>query len=232
MVSITLPTYNESEALPILIEKIRKNMGNIPYEIIIVDDGSTDDTIKKAHSFAKRGYPITVIERGEKKGIASAILDGFNKSKYPILCAMDADLQHDPKYLPKMLKEIMDGADMVIGSRYTRGGKIENWSVDRKITSKIALTLTRPLTNIADPLGQFFMARKIVIQNIEFRKIGHRISLEILVKSPKINVVEIPITFGGRTKGLSKQDLGSIIRDIRLLVHLYCYRIRELFWKK
>lgn len=227
-VSIIIPTYNERENLPLLIEKIFKifRENSIDGEVVVVDDNSPDGTGKIAEKFKKK-YKMQVLHRKSKLGLSSAVLDGIAIAKGDVIGVMDADLSHPPEEIPKFLKAIENGADFAIGSRYKKGGKIENWEIKRKIISKGAKLLAKPLTNITDPTSGFFFFRKNLINGIELNPKGFKIGLEILVKAKPKKIVEIPHTFVGRKKGESKLKSIEYLNYLHHLFSLYFFKAEQ-----
>ena len=203
MLSIIIPTYNESKNIKELVDRIKQSLSD-DYEIIIVDDGSPDGTSEIA---AKLGgeHPIKVINRGKKLGLASAVLEGFKLASGDLLGVMDADLSHPPEILPLLLKDMQEqAADIVIGSRFIEGGRIENWPKKRLIATSVAILSVRPLTPIKDPMSGFFILKKEVIDQVALIPRGFKILLEILVKGRYKKAVEHPIVFKDRVFGDSK----------------------------
>jgi dolichol-phosphate mannosyltransferase len=230
--SIIIPTYNERENLPILIERILKslNQHNITnYEIIIVDDNSPDGTGEIAEQLAKQYKNIKVLHRPAKMGLATAFLDGVKLAKGNIVALMDADLQHPPELLPELYQAILNGYDMAIASRYIKGGGTENWSSKRKIVSKGAIILAHILfpesRKIKDITSGYFTIRKDIIQNKKLNPIGYKIMLEIVVKAKPKRIIEIPFIFKSRTKGRSKLSSKEFINYLKHLINLCieCY---------
>ena len=128
--SIIIPTYNESNNIEELIERLEIALLNINFEIIIVDDDSPDDTGYIAKNMKKKFNNIIVVIRKNKKGLSSAILDGINISSGKYVAVMDADLQHPPEILMNMYIKILNNKDIIIASRYS-GVKIKNWPLLR-----------------------------------------------------------------------------------------------------
>jgi len=223
-ISVVLPTYNEKGNLPIVVEEIDKNLENCDYEIIVVDDNSPDGTWKVALNLSKK-YPVKLIRRYGKLGLASAVLMGFYNAKGDILICMDADCQHDSSVLSKMVEEIENGYDIVIGSRYH--GKVDNkWGVKRNIMSKVATFLARPLTDVKDcTSGYFALKRKIIEKIKKWDLIGYKILLEILVKGGNLKIKEIPIKFGVRKYGETKLNYREIINYLHLVFKLYLWKL-------
>ncbi len=229
MISIILPTYNEKDNIKWLIPRIHEILtkNNWKYEIIIVDDNSPDRTWEEAIKLAKK-YNVKVIRRPKKLGLATAILEGILNSKGEICVVMDADGQHKPEDIPKLVKTILEGYDLAIGSRYIEEGKITKWEERRSLISKFATWLAKFLFNlkVKDPLSGFFAIRKEkIFYETKWHAIGYKILLEILVRFPNLKVKEVPITFEERKYGKSKLNIKEIINYLILILKLLEYRI-------
>src|SRR4030042_16167 len=138
MCSLIIPTYNEKDNITPLVERISKALSGRDYEIILVDDNSTDGTIDIANGLTSR-YPVKLFVRREEKGLATAVIHGIKQASGTIIGVMDADLQHPPEVLPDLLKAMEGGADMVFASRYVEGGGGPDWDLSRKIVYRGAL---------------------------------------------------------------------------------------------
>ena len=207
------------------------------YEIIIIDDNSPDCTVNKIiEAFdEKKGfnlykiqdtvgvqshkhyfiYPhddesffIKIVKRKERSGLISAIYEGFKSSISDYLIVMDADFSHTPLHIISLIGEIRNSnCDLVIASRYLKGGRIVGWTSKRIFYSKFATNLSKlifRLSNVSDPMSGFFVTKRDVVRKMEFNTSGFKILLEILVKSKSIKIKEIPYTFTDRTNGSSK----------------------------
>ena len=227
-ISIVIPTYNESENLPILIDGIVKVLeeSGIEGQIIVVDDDSPDKTWKTAQELKNSYENIKVLRRQDKRGLSSAVLDGFAMSESPILGVMDADLSHPPEKIPELVEPIVCGdADITIGSRYIDEGGIEKWPFLRKLSSKLATLAACKLTSVKDPMSGFFFMRRDVIESAELNPKGFKIGLEILVRGKYENVIEIPIKFRDRLYGETKLSRNVIIDYLIHVTRLYIYKI-------
>jgi len=220
--SVLLPTYMEAETLPKLILKLEEVLKNINFEIVVIDDNSPDGTAEIAEEFGKKFRNIKVIRRHGKFGLGSAIVEGLSAAKAKIVVVMDADLQHPPEVLPYMLKKLREGYDVVIASRYIKGGRIYGLSLWRRLVSRGATVLVYilfpRLRYITDPLSGYFALNKDVTYRIKLNPIGYKILLEILIKSRNIKVCEVPYSFQRRTMGKSKLGLHEMLNYLR---HLY-----------
>ena len=225
-VSIVSPTFNERDNVLPLVERISKTMFDRRYEIIFVDDSSQDGTTEIAEELSQK-YPVKVLIRDKKLGLASAILTGFEYARGDIIGVIDADLQHPPEAIKQCVEAIeRDYCDIAVGSRYTMGGEIEGWSRSRLLTSKIAILLAKPLVGkVKDPMSGFFFLKRSVIERVALNPTGYKLGLEILVKGNYKEVKEIPYAFQKRKNGVSKLNNKEILLYLRLLKDLYIYKI-------
>ena len=185
-----------------------------------MDDNSPDGT---ADAAAKLG--VHVIRRSGKLGLSSAVLDGFIVSRGDILGVMDADLSHSPEHIPEMIKQL-ETHDMVIGSRKVKGGSIEEWPVYRRIVSRGATMLAKPVTSVRDPMSGFFLLNRSILDDADLNPQGFKIGLEIAVKcNPKIK--EVPIKFSDRKHGKSKMNRGEMWNYLKHLKGLYSYKAKN-----
>jgi len=212
-VSMVVPTYNEVKNISKILKKIflefKKN--KINGEVIVVDDGSPDGTAKIVKGLQKKYKNLILIERGEKIGLSSAVLDGFKKSRSDVVGVIDGDLSHPVEKISEMFNLIRTNkADIVIGSRYIKKGKIVGWGLLRKILSLGAIFLSKPFTSVNDPMTGFFILRKELINYKKLNSKGFKILLEILVKIKPKRVMEVPITFTNRVEGKSKAGFKEI----------------------
>ncbi len=230
LVSIIVPTYNERENLPILVERISKALnGKYSYEIIVVDDNSPDKTWEVALELASKGYPVRLLRRPGKLGLGTAVLDGLKKASGEYIVVMDADLQHPPEVLPKLVeKALSENADIVVASRYMPGGGVEGWSFIRKLISKTATLIAKIVLpqarKTSDPMSGFFLFRKDIVENVSLNPLGYKILLEILVKARYRRVVDVPYVFHRRLHGESKLGVKEIWRYIKHVLRLSEYR--------
>jgi len=222
-VSVIVPTYNERENLAELVDRIGKALSGRDYEVIIVDDNSPDGTWRLAEKLSQK-YPIRVIRRTRERGLSSAVIRGFKEANGDVFVVMDADLQHPPEVIPKLLKAIESGADVAIASRYIEGGGVKNWYWYRKLISKAAIMISRValprIRNIKDPMSGFFAVRKEVVDGIELNPIGFKILLEILIKGKYSKVMEVPFVFGLRKAGKSKLSGKTMINYVKHVLRL------------
>jgi dolichol-phosphate mannosyltransferase len=150
------------------------------------------------------------------------VIDGWTTCTAPIVGAMDADFSHDPDIVPQMIEAIQKGeCDLAIGSRYVRGGAITNWPWRRKITSRVAIALARPLTPIRDITSGFFFCKRSVIDGVALDSIGFKIGLEVIMKGKYRTAKEFPYIFTDRAHGTSKLNSGEIFNYLKQLSKMY-----------
>ncbi|MCV0399952.1 MAG: glycosyltransferase family 2 protein [Nitrosarchaeum sp.] len=231
-ISIILPTYNESQNILGILEHIQKSVPReMRAETIVVDDNSPDNTAKIAedyfHSIRERtGHTINVVKRKAKDGLSSAILHGIQQASGRIIVVMDSDFSHPPNIIPKMIETLRHTkCDIVIASRYVKGGSIQGWPFKRKLMSKIATMIAKKGLGIKshDPMSGFFVFKKNIINELKFDAIGYKMLLEILVKAKGAKIQEVPYTFTDRQNGSSKLGTSTVLEYCNSVWNLYKY---------
>lgn len=231
-VSIIIPTYNESGNILGILKTIGENLPwNAKTEAIVVDDNSPDGTAHLVEEYinsARRlaGYTIDIIHRRTKNGLSSAVLSGIERASGDIIIVMDGDLSHPPQAIPGMVDLIRQSRfDIVVASRYIRGGVIKNWTVRRRLMSKTATAIAKRGLGVTtkDPMSGFFAFRRNVIRDLKFDALGYKILLEILVKTRGVSIKEIPYTFIDRQLGSSKIGAWVVLDYARSVWRLYRY---------
>ena len=227
-ITLVIPTYNEAGNIPILVEKVFKIFSDekLDGHIIIIDDDSPDQTWKVAENLKDKFPNLEVLRRQDKKGLSSAVLDGFALANTEIVGVMDADLSHPPEKISELVLPIIKGeADFTLGSRNIDQGGTENWPFRRKISSKIATLAVIGLTKVKDPMSGFFFLKREVIKNVKLSPKGFKIGIEILVRGNCENVIEVPIVFRDRKYGESKLSSNVIVDYLFHVSKLYLYKI-------
>jgi len=232
-ISIVIPTYNESQNLPVLIGQLVNvfKKHKINGTIIIVDDNSPDGTGIVADDLSKKETIVHVIHRHEKLGIGSAYIRGIEyaneKIASDVVFTMDSDLSHDPECIPDFIKLCIKGCDVVVGSRYIENGEIENWPFHRKIISKGANLLASTVlgVNIHDMTTGYRCYTKKVIQTIDLNSIksdGYSFLEEILFRcaEKKFIICETPIVFHDRKHGKSKLSRYEMVKFLITILRL------------
>lgn len=228
-VSLIIPTYNEAKNIPFLIEEIFGivDKSKINLEFIIVDDNSPDGTGKIAESLAGK-YPIRVIHRSGKLGLGTAVAEGFRLSDREYVGAMDGDMSHNPDILNQMIASLIDN-DIVMGSRFEKGSKVEKWGLHRRIISGTGVFMARILTGVKDPLSGYFFMKKDVINGVNLKTKGYKILLEILVKGKYKKVKEFPYTFRMRKYSISKLNAKEFLLFLGQIINYSFYKAIRLF---
>jgi len=222
---LAIPTLNEAENIGPLLEGIHEAMSGAPadYELIVVDDDSKDDTAKVAHECAMRDPRVRVFTRKGKRGLAGAVMYGWAQTDASLLGVIDADLQHPPDVLPKLIEPVLNGNDIAIASRYVARGNngLGDWNWLRAFISRAGTLATAPLQKkemrIRDPLSGFFVVRRECIDGLDLKPEGFKILLEILVRGRVQHPVEVPFHFGLRHAGKSKADFKVALAYFNLL---------------
>jgi len=216
---VIIPTYNEKENIEKIIRKVFSLPGN--FHLLIVDDGSPDGTadIIKTLQEEYKGK-LYLLERSGKLGLGTAYIAGFKwalQRDYEYIFEMDADFSHDPEDLNRLYEAGTKGADLVVGSRYTKGGKVVNWPWDRIFISKGGAFYTKLILwmPVNDPTAGFVCYNRKVLSTIPLDKvhfIGYAFQIEMKYRAWKLGfkIAEVPITFKDRKEGVSKMSSGII----------------------
>lgn len=224
LLSIIIPTYNESKNIPVLMERLQQCLNQIDKEVIIVDDNSPDKTWEVARNLSST-YPwLRVIRRLHDRGLSSAVLAGFAVAEGDYLAVMDADLQHDEQILPQFISEFQMGTQIIVGSRKVEGGGIENWSASRKFISWVATLMAKFALRhpVSDPMSGYFAITKEIYQKYkdDINPKGFKILLEFLARAKEAKTKEIGYTFKSRIHGESKLSRKVIFEYLNALYDL------------
>jgi dolichol-phosphate mannosyltransferase len=222
--SVVVPTFNERDNVPCLIDVLKTALAGIAWELIIVDDNSPDGTALIAKRLAAADGRIRCIRRLGRRGLAGACLEGILASQATFAAVMDGDLQHDESLLKEMLRLLRDGkADMVVATRYGDGGSAAALSSQRAFGSRVATRLAHRLLKLelSDPMSGFFMLRRELVEEIAPRLStqGFKIMLDIAVTAGReLRVAELPYAFRQRLHGESKLDAAVALEYLGLLL--------------
>ena len=229
--TVVVPTRNEAGNVPLLIQRLRNSLAELPFDVLFVDD-SDDSTTRVLREATRRDPRISLVHRRPQEregGLSTAVVAGLARARGRLACVMDGDLQHPPELIPEMVAKAHEGADLVGASRYlsdaTRQG-LGSWS--RRLVSRgatfVARTLFLEARASTDPLAGFFLCRTDLVRGLEFRPVGFKILLELLVCTPGARVAEVPLHFQPRGAGESKATarqgwlylchLWSLVRDV------------------
>jgi dolichol-phosphate mannosyltransferase len=226
-ISIIIPAYKEKENIGPLVERIHNSLSKYNYEIVIIDDNSADGSEELVTDLARR-YPVKIIVRKNKRGLASAVADGIASVDSEFVIVMDADLQHPPEVLPDIVKAL-ENHDFVMGSRYIPGGSPGEWKLSRKIVSRVATLMALPIApKVKDRMSGFFGFKRSVVDTTSLSPTGWKIGLEILVRSKFKAATEVPYTFMPRARGESKLSRRIMGEYIKQLIELYSFKYQIL----
>jgi dolichol-phosphate mannosyltransferase len=224
--ALVVPTLNEAGNIDKLLSALSDALSDTQYEyeIIVVDDGSTDGTVDKVRSWSMRDSRIRVLSRVGERGLAGAVLYGWSQSRANLLGVIDADLQHPPELLPEMLKAA-ERADIAIASRYARGNGIKGWNPLRVAVSKLSTLAAAPLISkknlkVTDPMSGFFITHRRCIEGLTFQTTGFKLLLEVLVRGRIHSAEEVSYNFGLRHAGESKASASVAFHYLHLLGRL------------
>ena len=213
-ISVVLPTFNEREALRILGPRLSRSLAEFDSEVIVVDDASPDGTANVVEELGRMG-PFRLISRPSRRGLASAVLDGFAQARGDVVAVMDADGSHPPERLPDVLRPVLSGeVEFAIVSRGVKGGDYGDLEPSRRIVSAIASWLVRPLTTVHDPMSGFFAFDRKILDRASLAPTGFKIGLEIMVRCRPVGIREVPYHFAPRLAGASKlgpEEIGGFL---------------------
>jgi dolichol-phosphate mannosyltransferase len=223
--SVVLPTRNEAGNIEPLLARLAAALDGVDFELVFIDD-SDDQTAQLLAKKANRDQRIRVIHREAEArtgGLSTAVVFGLREARGRLVCVMDADLQHPPETISAMLSAERAGADLVVASRYLPGGSREGLAGGfRHFISRAASALARTVFVEArastDPLAGFFLCHSSLLRGLEFRPVGFKILLELLVCSPHPVVVDVPLQFQARASGESK---ASTAQGLLFLRHIW-----------
>ncbi|NNM94556.1 MAG: polyprenol monophosphomannose synthase [Bacteroidia bacterium] len=212
---VIIPTFNEKDNIGKIVRKTLSLPGE--FNVLVIDDSSPDGTAQIVKDLMPE-YPgrLFIMERKGKQGLGTAYIAGFRwalERKYEYIFEMDADFSHNPDDLPRLKEACVNGADLAIGSRYIKGGKVENWPTDRLLMSYIASLYVRLVLwiNVRDTTAGFKCYRRRVLEAIPFGEIkfmgyAFQIEMKYLAAKKGFKITEVPITFVDRKEGVSKMS--------------------------
>ena len=210
--SLVIPTYNERGNVADIVGQLAALLdGFIPdeYELILVDDDSPDRTWQTAQDLTETYPQLRVMRRQKERGLSSAVIRGWQVAQGEILGVIDADLQHPPEVLLKLLQAAIEGADLAVASRHVEGGGVSDWSVIRRFLSRGAQVLglivcPSVVGRVSDPMSGYFMVRRSAIAGYSLNPLGYKILLEVIGRGDIQEIAEVGYVFQERASGESK----------------------------
>ena len=221
--SIVIPVYNESKNLPLLISQIYKVLENHTFELIIIDDNSSDGTFEVLNKIKKKNFRFFI--RKKKRDLSRSCVLGFNKSKYKNILVMDGDLQHQPKDIKKLLRIFqLKKAHIVIGSRELFTRKKHNLSFMRLSASRILIFIVNILlgNKTSDPMSGFFIFKKEIFIRNKYKLFnkGYKILMDLIYLDEKYQkIYDVKINFANRKKGESKMNMKILLSLIYMILY-------------
>ncbi len=222
--AIIVPTLNERENIPVLVEAVAQALTGWRYEIIIVDDWSTDGTLDAVAALVAHHPNLRLMQRYGRRGLSTAVVEGMLSTLAPVVAVIDADMQHDERVLPKLIEAVASGrSDVAIGSRYCAEGSVGEWGGQRAKGSEVATWLSQKMlrTSVTDPMSGFFAVRRsaVIAALPKMSNMGFKILLDVLASSPTpLKVAEFPYEFRTRHAGESKLDSSVAVDFVMLLL--------------
>ncbi len=193
--AVVVPCFNERDNVPILVEKLHAALRDIEWEVIFVDDDSPDGTANAAWALAATNRRVRCIQRIGRRGLATAVVEGMLATSAPYLAVIDGDLQHDERLLPDMLRALKnENLDLVVGSRYVKGGGIGEWDRSRAAMSTLATRLARLVVHqpLSDPMSGFFAMTRPALERCGPRIV--RTGFQSSVGSVRLDVRAVPLS--------------------------------------
>jgi dolichol-phosphate mannosyltransferase len=235
-VCVCLPTYNERENLEPMLRALTDVLGE-DGRVLVIDDSSPDGTGELADRLAEELRQVDVVHRPRREGIGPAYVEGFRRAlaeSADLILEVDCDFSHDPRDVPRLVAAAQE-ADLVLGSRYVPGGRVENWGALRRLISRGGSLYARLVLGVAvrDLTGGFKCYRRAVLETIDLDAVsshGYAFQIETTYRALRagFRVVEIPITFADREAGQSKMSKSIVLEAIWRVPAL---RLASLRWR-
>ncbi|MEX0270340.1 glycosyltransferase [Leptolyngbyaceae cyanobacterium UHCC 1019] len=210
--SLIIPTFNERDSIEKMVAQLSQILDEVlpnDYELLIVDDNSPDRTWEYAQHLTDQYPNLQVMRRQQERGLSTAVIRGWQAARGEVVGVIDADLQHPPEVLLKLLEKIDRGADLAVASRHVEGGGVSSWSATRRILSRGAqllglMILPRVLSSVSDPMSGYFLVKRQAIAEIPLNPVGYKILLEVIGRGNIRQIAEVGYVFQEREVGESK----------------------------
>src|ERR1017187_3015909 len=208
--AVVVPTFNERENVIPLANALQRSLAGIDFEIIFVDDDSPDGTADAVRALSRTTPEVRVVQRINRRGLASAVVEGMMASSAPYLAVIDADMQHDETVLPDMLRKLKEERlDVVIGTRNKAGGSMGSFSAARVALSNIGRRISALVSHVevSDPMSGYFVVTRCYLEEVvrSLSSVGFKVLLDLLASSRRAaRIAEVGYTFRNRQFGESK----------------------------
>lgn len=222
---VVVPTFNERENIPALIQQLRDSLIQLHWEVVFVDDDSPDGTADLIATYARSDPRIRLLHRIGRRGLSSACIEGMLSSQAPLLAVMDADLQHDSSVLPDMVRRMhAEACDLVVGTRNAEGGSMGSFRPSRVLLSRAGQRLSHCVSRckLSDPMSGFFLIRRPFLMEVvrDVRGEGFKILVDLLSSSRRpVQFAEVGYTFRSRVHGESKLDATVAVEYLFLVLN-------------
>ena len=225
--SVVVPTFKESENIGLFLEALCDSLDPVlpgAYEIVVMDDDSPDGTLDVAAAVAASRPQVRLVKRLNKRELSTAVIRGWQLSRGQVLSTINADFQHPPALIAWLWQSIQTN-DLVVASRYCKGGGVGNWSIYRRILSRGAsligqIILPQVYNRTTDPLSGCYMFRRQAIVNVELNPLGYKSLIEILVRGRVRTIAEFPYQMRERERGASKATGARSLDYVKQLIRL------------
>lgn len=225
--SVVVPTYKESENIGLFLESLCDSLDPVlpgAYEIVVMDDDSPDGTLDAAAAVAASHPQIRLVKRVNKRELATAVIRGWQLARGQALSTINADFQHPPGLIAGLWR-LLQTNDLVVASRYCKGGGVGNWSISRRILSRGAtfmgqIILPQVYNRVTDPLSGCYMFRRETAVNVELNPLGYKSLIEIMVRGRVRTIAELPYHMRERERGKSKATGARSLDYIQQLIRL------------
>lgn len=225
--SVVVPTFKESENIGPFLEALCDSLDPVlpgNYEIVVMDDDSPDGTLDAAAAVAATHPQIRLVKRVNKRELATAVIRGWQLARGQALSTINADFQHPPALIAG-LWQLLQTNDLVVASRYCKGGGVGNWSMTRRILSRGAtligqIILPQIYNRLTDPLSGCYMFRRETIVDVELNPLGYKSLIEIMVRGRIRTIAELPYQMRERERGASKATGARSLDYIKQLIRL------------
>jgi dolichol-phosphate mannosyltransferase len=225
--SVIVPAFQEAENIGLFLHALCKTLDPVlanSYEILVVDDNSPDGTLETAAETAASHAQIRLIKRQGKRELATAVIRGWQMAHGRVLATINADFQHPPELIAEMWKQIQD-VDLVVASRYCKGGSLGDWTLPRRVLARGARGIGKCIlpwvfNRVSDPLSGCYLFWRESIAGVELNPIGYKSLIEILARGNIQRIAEFPYTMHARERGSSKANLARLLEYVVQLCRL------------